>query len=431
MENKNILIITYYWPPSGGSGVQRWVYFSKYLKKFGWNPRVLTVSPKKASYRNFDESLSDIVKEIKVTTTNTLEPLKIFSRLTKNSEREGIPTGEINNSNIFLKFFSFVRGNFFIPDARIGWGFYAKKAATNIIKSEKIKYLITTGPPHSTHLIGLKLFKNFNLKWIVDFRDPWSEIFYNKDLFRLPISIKRDMNYEKKVLANASAVLTSSDEEFHNILMNKLKSKQNFYSIKNGFDKELFKTLKYKKSNLFKIVHTGNLTNKQSYKQFLNVLLKVSNQYSENFIELIFAGNISKKILNEFQKKLPKIKTKFIGYISHKKSIKLIKDSCLLVNFVYQSAEKLTISGKIYEYMAANSPILCFGDKNSVMGKLLLEGENSLVTDGNDKEKIYKFFNYLIVNWQRGIKNYNKFKNIDLYSRENLTKKLVKVLNEI
>ena len=119
---------------------------------------VLTVSPKKASYRNFDESLSDIVKEIKVTTTNTLEPLKIFSRLTKNSEREGIPSGEINNSNIFLKFFSFVRGNFFIPDARIGWGFYAKKAAANIIKREKIKYLITTGPPHSTHLIGLKLF---------------------------------------------------------------------------------------------------------------------------------------------------------------------------------------------------------------------------------------------------------------------------------
>lgn len=430
MENKNILIITYYWPPSGGSGVQRWVYFSKYLKKFGWNPMVLTVSPKKASYRNFDESLSDIVKEIKVTTTNTLEPLKIFSRLTKNSEREGIPSGEINNSNIFLKFFSFVRGNFFIPDARIGWGFYAKKAAANIIKREKIKYLITTGPPHSTHLIGLKLFKNFNLKWIVDFRDPWSEIFYNKDLFRLPISIKRDMNYEKKVLANASAVLTSSDDEFHNLLMNKIKSKQNFYSIKNGFDKELFKTLKYKKSNLFKIVHTGNLTNKQSYKQFINVLLKVSNQYSENFIELIFAGNISKKILNEFQKKLPKIKTKFIGYISHKKSIKLIKDSCLLVNFVYKSAEKLTISGKIYEYMAANSPILCFGDKNSVMGKLLQEGENSLVTDGNNK-KIYKFFNNLIVNWKRGRKNSNKFKNIDLYSRENLTKKLVKVLNEI
>ena len=180
---------------------------------------VLTVSPKKASYRHFDESLLDIVKEIKVTTTNTLEPLKTFSRLTKNSERGGIPTGEINNSNIFLKFFSFIRGNFFIPDARIGWGFYAKKAAANIIRTEKIKYLITTGPPHSTHLIGLKLFKNFNLKWIVDFRDPWNEIFYNKDLYRLPFSITRDMNYEKKVLANASAVLTTSDEKFHDLVV--------------------------------------------------------------------------------------------------------------------------------------------------------------------------------------------------------------------
>lgn len=392
---------------------------------------ILTVSPKKASYRHFDESLLDIVKEIKVTTTNTLEPLKTFSLLTKNSEREGIPTGEINNSNIFLQFFSFIRGNFFIPDARIGWGFYAKKAAANIIRREKIKYLITTGPPHSTHLIGLKLFKNFKLKWITDFRDPWNEIFYNKDLFRLPFSIKRDINYEKKVLTNASAVLTSSDGEFQDLLMNKIKSKQNFYSIKNGFDKELFKTLKYKKSNLFKIVHTGNLTNKQSYKEFLNVLLKVSNQYSEDFIELTFAGNISKTILNEFQKKLPKIKTKFIGYISHKKSVKLIKDSCLLVNFVYQSAEKLMISGKIYEYMAANSPILCFGDKNSEMGKLLLEGENTLVTKGDNQENIPKFLNNLIINWKRGKKNSNKYKNIDLYSRENLTKKLVKVLNEI
>lgn len=162
---KKVLIITYYWPPSGGSGVQRWMYFCKYLKDFGIEPIVITVDEKKASYRNLDFSFCELVEDIEVYKTNTLEPLKFYSKIMSGDKNAAIPTAFAGESqpNYFQKISRFIRGNFFLPDARIGWVKYAVRMAKNVIANNDISYLITTGPPHSTHLIGLKLKKYFSI----------------------------------------------------------------------------------------------------------------------------------------------------------------------------------------------------------------------------------------------------------------------------
>ena len=125
----------------------------------------------------------------------------------------------------------FVRGNFFVPDARVNWAKSSIKHALKIVKTNKIEKIITTGPPHSTHLIGLHLKKQLNVKWIADFRDPWSDIFYVKSFYRLSFAKKRDKRLEMSVLSNSDAVITTTSENFHKDLQSKISVNQNFYKI--------------------------------------------------------------------------------------------------------------------------------------------------------------------------------------------------------
>ena len=208
-DSKKVLILTYYWPPSGGSGVQRWMYFSKYLKKLGWEPVVITVDEKQASYSVLDFELLDQVKGIQVIKTDTKEPLKIYSKILTGSSNKGIPQGAVSKKGWLPKVAAFVRGNFFIPDARKGWNNFAKIEAEKLIRQQGIKKLITTGPPHSTHLVGLQLKAEFRIQWWADFRDPWTNIFYNKDLYLTAWAKRIDARWEEKVLQTADGILTT------------------------------------------------------------------------------------------------------------------------------------------------------------------------------------------------------------------------------
>ena len=208
-NSKKVLILTYYWPPSGGSGVQRWMYFAKYLKQLGWEPYIITVDETQASYPVLDNELLEEVRDIRVIKTHTKEPLKAYSRLLTGSPNKGIPQGQVSKKGFLAKVAAFVRGNFFIPDARKGWNVFAKKEAKKLLQNEGIQKVITTGPPHSTHLIGLELKAAFGIQWWADFRDPWTHIFYNKDLYRSIWAKKKDANWEQKVLQTADGIMTT------------------------------------------------------------------------------------------------------------------------------------------------------------------------------------------------------------------------------
>ena len=176
---KKVLIISYYFPPSGGSGVQRWLKFVKYLPEFGYEPIVLTVDPTVASYPQIDATLlQDIPSLVRVERTTTREMLSLYKRVSPTKE---IPYGGFANENtqgLFSTISRFIRGNFFLPDPRRGWNKFAYKKACELIEQEQIDTVITTSPPHSTQLIGLKLKKRFpSIQWIADLRDPWRDIF--------------------------------------------------------------------------------------------------------------------------------------------------------------------------------------------------------------------------------------------------------------
>ena len=208
---KKILIITYYWPPSGGPGVQRWLKFSKYLPEFGYDPIIITVDPEKAEYPIKDHTLEQDVRVGQIVyRTDCSGIYEYYKKLTK---AQSAPySGFVNEGTPSLKqkIARFIRGNFFLPDARRGWNKHAYHQAIQIIQAEKIDAVITTGPPMSTHLVGQKLKKHFHLHWIADFRDPWTDIYYYNKMYPTPVAKAIDRKYERNVLLDADQVVIAA-----------------------------------------------------------------------------------------------------------------------------------------------------------------------------------------------------------------------------
>ena len=210
---KKVLIITYYWPPSGGAGVQRWLKFAKYLPEYGWQPIILTVDQEYASYPQRDESLlSEVNPACLVYTTKSFELYNLYKFI---SGKKEVPYGGFANEtreSFFQKASKFLRGNFLVPDPRRGWNKYALGKAIELIREFNIDTVVTTSPPHSTQLIGLKLKQEFNTRWIADLRDPWTDIYYYNQFKHTALARKIDQKYEREVVENADLLITVSED---------------------------------------------------------------------------------------------------------------------------------------------------------------------------------------------------------------------------
>ena len=417
-----ILILTYYWPPSGGSGVQRWMYFAKHLKQLGWEPIVITVDESQASYPVLDSSLLKEVDEIEVIRTSTREPLGWYSRLVSGTKRGAIPQGEVKTKSLFGKIAAYIRGNYFIPDARKGWVPFAFKAAKKQIQQHHIQYVITTGPPHSTHLVGLQLKQHFDFKWWVDFRDPWTELFYNASLYRTSKAIAKDKALEKTVVQKANGVITTVGGALHEQLK-ALAPKQNFVVLPNGYDADLIASIKSAPpKGVFHIVYTGLLTENQDYESVLKALSKFQKQYP---IQLSLAGQIAPELFLKIQKALPQVTVVNKGYLPHKEAIQLMKSAHLLLNFIFRGAQKHMVSGKLLEYIATEVPILSIGDPDSEAGQFLMQGSCAwMVTPEN--QSFVEACIIRLIEEKTPVKN--TFLNKTKWSRASLTKKLAEHL---
>jgi glycosyltransferase involved in cell wall biosynthesis len=253
---KKVLIITYYWPPSGGAGVQRWLKFVKYLPEFDFRPWVVTVDPVYAWYPQTDLSLEkDISPEVKVFKTRSFEFLKIISRIFGSRRVAYGGFTNVNKKNPLQIFLRFIRGNFFIPDARVGWSGHAFRKARKLIIDNGIDTVITTGPPHSTHLTGLKLKKELNIRWIADFRDPWTDIFYYSDMLHTPVARKLDLRKEKKVLKSADRIIAVNNT-VGKLLARKIDGKDTgkITVITNGYDEDDFNFTMTQEKNLLLLI---------------------------------------------------------------------------------------------------------------------------------------------------------------------------------
>ena len=395
----------------------------------GHNPIVITVDEKYASYNQKDYSLLKEIDNIETYKTKSFDFLKLYSFIKSGNTTKSIPQSYIPNKSFFDKFTSFLRLNFFIPDSRVGWNKYAYKKVINIISNKKIDCLITTGPPHSTHLIGLKIHNKYKLKWIVDLRDPWTEIFYLKNRFRFHFSEQKNKKIESEVLENSDAIITTVGEKYHKILSAKVSNKEKIFKIYNGFDKSVYEKISINKTNQFNIVFTGVLSKNHNYKVFKDAIELLNPKRNRLRINLILAGRIDMDLKNIFSRN---IEIDYKGYINHEEAIRLIKSSHLLINFMYENTEETDmLSGKLIEYLASGSPIINLTNSGKESEYLLKFSKKSFNANSSSVKKVVKFINDEYSDWIAGKYQKSPTDNIDSLSRENLTKRLLYIINKI
>ncbi|MDF2553343.1 MAG: glycosyl transferase family 1 [Chryseobacterium sp.] len=433
MEQKKILIITYYWPPAGGPGVQRWLKFAKYLPEFGWEPIIFT--PENPSYPLLDESLvKDIPENLEIIKTKIWEPYQLAEKLNKSNKKFKAGQFDVgNNQSWKSKLSIWVRGNFFIPDARVFWVQPSVKFLEQYLKINTIDVVVTSGPPHSLHLIGLRLKNKFpNIKWIADFRDPWTEISYYKHLKLTNKSDKKHRQLESEVFKNADITLATSYTDAENFR----KNGANAVCITNGFDEsDAEKTLKHSisqslKQEKFTLSYIGvleQLRNPENLWKSLDDLVKSNADFAENF-RLKFVGRIDNKILQSIESSSLKNHIDNLGYLSHDKAIDEMANSSMLLitNFPNESSKGI-IPGKIFEYLATGKYIISFGPNEADVSKILDETNAGKHFSYQDSEAIKNFIIEKFNLWKSGNLLENTG-NIEQFSRRNLTQQLSEIL---
>ena len=416
---KKVLLITYYFPPSGGAGVQRWLKTINYLPKAGVETIVLTVDPAVASYPQIDESLcNDVPSGIKIYRTHTLEILSLYKRV---SPKKEVPYGGFANEpnpTLLQKISRFIRGNFFLPDPRRGWNKFALAKAKQIIEQEGIETIITTSPPHSTQLIGLELKRLYpRIKWVADLRDPWTDIYYNEDLYPTRWAKKRNLRYERSVLLGADQIITVS-EQCKRLFAQKADVAEKIAVVPNGYDTKDFFQLGVRSEEL-------GVTSVASNLKILSYIGVWAPQYDleplkslvqgRNDILLRFVGVVSEDIKCEIESW--GVQTEFISYVNHGKAIEYMQTSDVLMLFIPNVPNNEGIlTGKLFEYLAAGRKILLFGPESGDAMRLINECEAGECFSNNFN------LDYFLNMPYKG--NYQ----IKLYSREALAYKIASLL---
>lgn len=422
---KKVLIISYYWPPAGGSGVQRWLKFTKYLPKNNWKPIIYT--PDNPYFEVKDEALyKDIPDEAEIWRAPVWEPYALKDKLFAKSAKSQSAGVISNKKSLKNKLLNWVRGNIFIPDPKVYWVKPSVKLLRKKIKDAGIEYIITTGPPHSMHLIGLGLKKSIpNLRWVADFRDPWSELDL-LDEFHLSSSSRKKYQYlEKQVLENADVTLTVSEswvKDLSRLGGNKVEL------ITNGYDPVDF-DIKSKINDKFIIGHYGllnHLRNPKNLWKTLNILCEENTEFNDK-LEIHLSGNIDLEVVADIEH-FPYLKTKVkkLGYLSHAEVLSEYNKASVLLLLLFNSKSGVgNYPGKIFEYLAVKKPILTFGPKESDVEKLIKKTNAGIYLSYDEtklKDDILALF--------RNERHFN-FKHTESFSREKLTKDLSELLNNI
>lgn len=422
---KKVLIITYYWPPSGGAGVQRWLKFAKYLPEYGWQPVILTVDPKYASYPQRDESLvAEVDPQCLVFTTKSFELYNLYKLI---SGKKEVPYGGFANASkegLFQKLSKFLRGNFLLPDPRKGWNKYAVKKAIELIRQFDIDTVVTTSPPHSTQLIGLKLKQKLKINWIADLRDPWTDIYYYNQFKHTALARKIDLRYERNVIENADKLITVS-EDVKRIFAEKSDSpvSKKTFVIPNGFDEDDFRNVNVPSENRKIITYTGTISEAYDVDSLLNALQKLDSELKSQLL-IRFVGKVPSSIEQKFRE--TGVDLELVGYVDHPKSIEyLFRSNMLLLVIPKVKNNAGILTGKFFEYLAAQKTILAIGPVNGDLSKIIQETNSGKLFDYNDQEGMRQF----ILEQLNSTDSTVKPVHVSNYSRKELTGAVAQLLD--
>lgn len=423
---KRVLIITYYWPPSGGSGVQRWLKMSKYLPENGWQPVIYTAED--AEYPVEDQSLmNDVAPEAEVIRRPIVEPYTFYKKFLGIKKGEKVKAGFINdgakktgwkeNLSVWL------RGNLFIPDARCWWIRPSVRFLKRYLKEHPVDTIISTGPPHSMHLIAKELHKKFNIPWVADFRDPWTDIDFYKDLKLTRRSDRKHHRLERQVLSEATRVVTvgwdcAKGLENHGA--------NNVAVITNGYDFFDISNENYQKTSILTMSHIGIIGANRNPEMFWEAISELDIPMK---IRLI--GQIDNSVIESIKRHNIENYVEIIPYIPHNQVIEEQQKSDVLLLFVNNTPNaKGILTGKLFEYIASGRPILSIGPENGDSSRILNETQSGVTVDFNDKEKMKSVIRDFVKKYNDNqlITRHNEM--VEKYSRRNLTKDFVKLLNE-
>lgn len=419
-----VLIITYYWPPAGGSGVQRWLKFVKYLRDFDIEPVVFTVE--NPSYALNDETLSDqIPKGVEVLKQTIWEPNQLFSFLgTKNKE---VSAGFLNPTPSLLgKAMQYVRANYFIPDARKLWIKPSVKKLTCYLKNNQVDLIISTGPPHSVHMIGKALKECSQIPWIADFRDPWTEIDYFHQLPLTETSKKRHFKLEKEVLQAADAVLvvgkTMQDAY--------LKRNKNTHVIYNGFDTDSENKQSIVLDTEFTLTHIGLMNNDRNHKILWEAIseLCLENQSFKVDFKLKLIGKVAIEVQESIVEFGLEDRVEMINYLPHKEVLVYQqKSQVLLLSVNDVPSAKGILTGKIFEYLNAQRPIIAIAPSDGDLAAVLNDCNAGASIGFNEKSTLKLKLLELYAQYKNGnLKCATN--NVDQFHRKALTKTLSELI---
>lgn len=417
-----VLIITYYWPPAGGSGVQRWLKFVKYLRDFGIEPVIYTVE--NPNYALEDESLlKDIPDGIEVLRQPIWEPNNLLGNKKQTS------AGFLNsNPSLVGKALQYIRANYFIPDARKFWIRPSVKFLSEYLKNNQIDVVISTGPPHSMHLIGLILKKKLGIKWISDFRDPWTEIDYFHQLPLTKKSINKHHKLEQEVLENSDAVIVVGETMKQNFE----KFSSNIHVITNGYDTEL-KTETIELDSKFSLTHIGLMNDDRNPSVLWKVLseIEVSDKNFSNDLEIKLIGKVSKTCLDEINKNKLSSNLNLIDYLPHD-AVQLHQKSAqvLLLAINDVPSAKGIITGKIFEYLVAKRPILAIGPVDGDLAQILNDTNSGVIIDFKNAVSLKSTILELYKKYKNKSLQVDS-KNVEQFHRKKLTEKLSKLIKAI
>ena len=433
---KRVLIITYYWPPSGGSGVQRWLKMSKYLPEFDWKPVIYTTE--NAEYPIIDPSLEkDVPAEMEVIRRPIFEPYNFYKKFLGIKKEETVKMGFIHEkekkkgwkANLSL----WIRGNLFIPDARCWWVKPSVKYLKEYLKAHPVDAIISTGPPHSMHLIAMKLRKDLGIPWIADFRDPWTEIDYYDDLHLTRWADRRHHCLEREVLTQADKVVTVAPDGARRL--GRLGNR-NVRTIYNGFDRDDDAQTPVSLPEQFTLTYLGVLSkiqNPNNLWQALGELIKEDANFNKN-LKINMIGQIDSSVVDAIDESGLTQHVTYSSCIPHDQVSAAHRGSTLLLLLLMPDSEpraKGLVTGKLFEYMASGRPILCIGPEDGDAARILKETSAGQTVSFGDKEKIKEILNSLYQSYLKNNLPNNANPKVERYSRQAMAGKYAELLSKI
>lgn len=430
---KKVLIITYYWPPSGGSGVQRWLKFTKYLREFGWEPIIYTVE--NGEFPIIDTSLEkDVPEGITVLRQPIWEPYQLYKFFTGQKKTDRVVSGFLSENkkpSLSSKISTFIRGNFFIPDARMFWIRPSIRFLKEYLANNTVDAMVSNGPPHSTHLIALGIKEKMNIPWLADFRDPWTAIDFYQDLMLTPFADWRHHTLEKKVITKANTVVVVSEtrrKDFEQIVSRKVAVVTNGYDESDVFDNPSALSTKE-----FSIAHIGLMNKDRNLPVFWRALreLTTENPAFAQQLKVKLIGKCDASVRDTIAENQMEAWTEYIDYMPHKEVSFLQQSVSVLylpINNVFNA--EAVLPGKVFEYLAARRPILVIGPEGGDASVIIREAGAGWISGFEDVEKLKANLSDMFQKHLSQQLHVNPT-GISQYSRRSLTGKMAALLTEI